>query len=103
MRRILVERARRKRLPTEDCSPEDSASDLVFAVADCRDGEVVAVDQALEELQRHDPEAAELVKLRFFVGLSHQEAAQAMGISRRQADRLWVLARTWLYRKIARQ
>jgi len=103
MRRILVERARRKRLPTEDCLPEDSASDLVFAVADCRDGEVVAVDQALEELQRHDPEAAELVKLRFFVGLSHQEAAQAMGISRRQADRLWVLARTWLYRKIARQ
>ncbi len=68
MRRILVERARRKRPATEDGLPEDRASDLVFDVADCRAGEVVAVDEALEELQRHDPEAAELVKLRFFAG-----------------------------------
>jgi hypothetical protein len=49
-------------------------------------------------LERHDPQAAALVKLRFFAGFEHQEAADMLGLGRRAADRLWLLARTWLFR-----
>ena len=51
----------------------------------------------------HDPEAAELVKLRYFAGLSHQEAADVLGICRGTADRLWALRRAWLFRRTVRQ
>ena len=51
----------------------------------------MALDEALEGLGRHDPEAAELVKLRFFAGLTRREAAEALGIGRREADGLWAL------------
>src|SRR5947209_573696 len=60
----------------------------------------LALDEALSELERHDEPAARLVKLRYFAGLSHQEAAAAMDISRGAADRLWALARAWLYRRL---
>ena len=100
MRRILVERARRKRagkhgggrlrveLPQDLAAPEGQSHDLV------------ALDEALARLEHHDPDAAWLVKLRYFAGLSHQEATEALGISRGTADRLWLLARTWLYRAL---
>ena len=101
MRRILVERARgraslkrggdRKRLEldtlTSDSGREPSE-------------ELLALDEALVELARHDRQAAELVKLRYFAGLTHQEAADVLGIGRRTADGLWALARAWLYRRI---
>jgi DNA-directed RNA polymerase specialized sigma24 family protein len=61
---------------------------------------LLALDEALTELEKNDPTAARLVKLRFFAGLSHQEAAAALGIGRRAADRLWALARAWLYQQI---
>ena len=54
----------------------------------------------LDELERHDPQAAALVKLRFFAGFEHQEAAEMLGLSRRAADHLWLLARTWLFRTL---
>jgi hypothetical protein len=60
-----------------------------------------AVHEALDELERHDAQAAALVKLRFFAGFEHQEAAAMLGLGRRAADRLWLLARTWLYRALA--
>ena len=101
MRRILVERARRKGMAKYGGGRVEIDLDEALAVVDHRADEVVALDEALEELGRHDPEAAELVKLRFFAGLAHQDAAQALGIGRRQADRLWALARAWLYREIA--
>ena len=101
MRRILVERARRKRSAKEGGGRVQIDVDEVLSVVDHRAEEVVALDEALERLQGHDPEAAELVKLRFFAGLTRQEAAQALGIGRREADRLWALARAWLYRKLA--
>jgi DNA-directed RNA polymerase specialized sigma24 family protein len=52
-------------------------------------------------LEKHDAQAAQLVKLRYFAGLKHQEAAEVLGIGRRAADRLWTVARTWLYQQIS--
>jgi RNA polymerase sigma factor (sigma-70 family) len=62
--------------------------------------EVLAVDEALAGLSAADALAAELVRLRYFAGLSIPEAAEALGISPRSADRLWVYARAWLRRAI---
>ncbi|HZY89959.1 MAG TPA: ECF-type sigma factor [Gemmataceae bacterium] len=100
MRRILVERARRKgarkrgggaaRLDLADAAP--AGADRSFDLLD--------LDEALGELERHDAQAAGLVKLRYFAGLSHQEAAEALGVGRRAADRLWKLARAWLYQRL---
>jgi DNA-directed RNA polymerase specialized sigma24 family protein len=59
----------------------------------------LALDEALDQLAQEDPVKAELVKLRCFRGLSHQEAAQALGISRASADRYWAYAKSWLYCK----
>ena len=63
--------------------------------------DLVALDEALEKLERHDPIAAQLVNLRYFAGLSHQEAADALGISRGAADRHWALGRAWLFRQLS--
>jgi RNA polymerase sigma factor (sigma-70 family) len=62
--------------------------------------EVLAVDEALADLAATDAQAAELVKLRYFAGLSIPEAAEALNISSRSADRLWAYARAWLQRAI---
>jgi RNA polymerase sigma factor (TIGR02999 family) len=100
MRRILVERARsRKRIKRGGDAVRVELDDR-FCAADDRVDEVLAIHEALDELERHDPQIAALVKLRFFAGLGHEEAAQALGISRRAADRLWLLARTWLFRAL---
>lgn len=98
MRRILVESARCKDRDKRGAAAvrQDLNEDLIGV--DDRIEELLAIHEALEELERHDPQAAALVKLRFFVGLEHQEAADALGIGRRAADRLWLMARTWLYR-----
>ncbi len=101
MRRILVEAARRKGRARHGGELERAEIDILNLPARVPPEELIALDEALEELQAHDPEAAELVKLRFFAGLSHQEAAHAVGIGRREADRLWAWARAWLYRKVA--
>jgi RNA polymerase sigma factor (TIGR02999 family) len=100
MRRILVERSRaRQRIKRGGGNQrQELREDLL--IADDRLDEVLAVHDALEELERHDAQAAALVKLRFFAGLEHQEAAEILGVSRRAADRLWLLARTWLFRAL---
>ena len=59
--------------------------------------DLLAIDEALERLGREDPACAELVKLRFFVGLTQEESARALGIPRRTADRHWAYARAWLF------
>ena len=100
MRRILVERARRKgaRKRGGGATLVDLA-DAAPAGAD-HSFDLVDLDEALGELERHDAQAAGLVKLRYFAGLSHQEAAEALGVGRRAADRLWKLARAWLYQRL---
>ncbi len=101
MRRILVERARSKGRAKRGGGAKRLELDERLLVTDDRADELLAVHEALEELERHDAQAAALVKLRFFAGLEHQEAAEVLGLGRRAADRLWLLARTWLYRALA--
>jgi RNA polymerase sigma factor (TIGR02999 family) len=87
MRRILIDRARHKAAVKRggDLRRVDLSDHLI--IDDQRADELVALDEALNELERHDAAAAQLVKLRYFAGLGHQEAAEALGISRRAADR----------------
>jgi RNA polymerase sigma factor (TIGR02999 family) len=103
MRRILVERARRKATHKHGGHVQRLDLDEISPASDGRSEQLLALDEALDELERHDAQAARLVKLRYFAGLSHQEAAQALGISRGVADRLWVLARAWLYQRVGEQ
>ena len=99
MRHILVERARRK----QACKHGGGRvrvdfDDANIAAAD--EAEVLAVHDALEGLAAVDAKAAELVKLRYFAGLSIPDAAQVLAIGARSADRLWAFARAWLRRAI---
>jgi RNA polymerase sigma factor (TIGR02999 family) len=101
MRRILVESARRKnavkhgggkrRVELEAAASWESAAPL----------DLLALDEALTTFAEHEPLKAELVKLRFFAGLTMPEAAQALGISLATAERHWTFARTWLYAALA--
>jgi RNA polymerase sigma factor (TIGR02999 family) len=102
MRRILVEGARRKGTQRHGGNAARINLDDVPPASENRSDDLLALDDALEELQRHHSQAAQLVKLRYFAGMSHVDAAAAMGIERRAADRLWVLAKTWLFRSLSR-
>jgi RNA polymerase sigma factor (TIGR02999 family) len=99
MRRILVENARRKKSLKRGGHLKRVELDEDFTQSGSPD-QVLALNDALDKLAREDPVKAELVKLRCFAGLSHQEAARALGISRPTADRYWVYAKTRLYCEI---
>jgi RNA polymerase sigma factor (TIGR02999 family) len=100
MRRILVENARRKATVRHGGGQHRVAFDQDLPVAEGPPEQLLALDEALAELERHDAKAAQLVKLRYFAGLTHQQAAQLLGITRRAADRLWALARAWLLQRL---
>ena len=96
MRRILVEGARHKKsLKSGGGRNRQGLADLDFAAMEEPD-DLLDLDEALAKLAAADREAAELVKLRFFAGLSMEQAAEVMGISRRTAQYLWAYARSWL-------
>ncbi len=97
MRRILVERARQKLGPRRGGGRVRIRLEAALDLVDVRADEILRVHQALDGLAAESPVKAELVKLRFFGGLSHQEAAQALGISRATADRYWSYAKAWLF------
>jgi RNA polymerase sigma factor (TIGR02999 family) len=97
MRRILCENARRKQCLSHGGQMQRVNLEDIAPASPMKPDELLAMDEALERLAREDPEAARLVELRFFAGLGHQEAAEIMGIGRRQADGLWAYARTWLF------
>ena len=100
MRRILVENARRKGSQKRGAGvAKIDLSELDLAL-DSVDDRILAVNDALEKLAVEDSLAAELVKLRFFAGLSGQEAAAALGLAERTATRLWAFGRAWLYREL---
>jgi RNA polymerase sigma factor (TIGR02999 family) len=100
MRRILIENARRKDSPKHGGGRgrADYAADDLAAPE--RPDELLAVDEALAGLAATDPQAAELVKLRYFVGLPMADVAKVLNISIRSAERLWTFARAWLRRSI---
>jgi RNA polymerase sigma factor (TIGR02999 family) len=100
MRRILVEEARHKKSQKRGGDRERIELDCLDAVAPQQPDEVLALHEALTKLAATDPQAAELVKLRYFVGFTVGEAAQTLGISPRSADFLWVYARTWLLKEL---
>jgi RNA polymerase sigma factor (TIGR02999 family) len=97
MRRILVERARQKLGPKRGGGHVRLKLDEACDIADHRAGEILAVDEALAALADESPIQAELVKLRYFAGMTHQESAQALGLTRATADRYWAYAKAFLY------
>jgi RNA polymerase sigma factor (TIGR02999 family) len=102
MRRILVNRARDKGREKRGGRWERVDLDRVLFAEQASEEDLVAIDDALQELARRNGPCAELVKLRFFTGLTLDEAAAAMGIARRTANRYWAFARAWLYDALGR-
>ena len=100
MRRILVEAARRKRREKHGGDRQRIALDAAQPAAPDLRHDLIALDAALTRLEAKDPQAAKLVELRHFTGLSVAEAALALGISPRTADRVWSFARAWLHREL---
>jgi RNA polymerase sigma factor (TIGR02999 family) len=97
MRRILVDRARQKQSQKRGGAWRQIDLELANEVVEDPSDDIVAVNEALDLLAQHDPVKAELVKLRYFAGLSVEEAADLLAISRATADRYWRYAKTWLY------
>jgi len=101
MRRILIDRARRRRRLRRGSGQRPLCLDEVDEpVADADAEHLLAVDDALERLAVEDAERAELVKLRYFAGLTLEETAKVLGISESTAKRRWTFARAWLFREI---
>jgi len=101
MRRILVETARRKQGPKHGGRLRRIDADLNLVVAHAPSVDLLALDEALTRLAEESPARAELVKLRFFAGLTVLEAAEVLGISLATAERYWTYARTWLYAELS--
>jgi len=99
MRRILVENARRKKAAKHGGGLQRLDATLAIAAPEV-DEDLVAIDEALDRLAALDPVKAELVKLRYFAGLTIEEAAQALGISAATAKRYWTYSRVWLYQQV---
>jgi RNA polymerase sigma factor (TIGR02999 family) len=100
MRRILIDRARRKRAVRHGGGQQRVDIEQVSLAFPEADDQLLAVNEALDKLAAHDRVEAELVKLRYFVGLTTGEAAHLLGISPRTARNYWAHARTWLYHEI---
>ena len=103
MRRILIERARRKHALKRGAGVPEIDLDRVDVATETDESTLLRVSEALEKLALLDPQCAELIKLRFFVGLNYQAAAQALGISERSAKRHWTFGRSWLFRELSQQ
>lgn len=101
MRRILVESARRRNALQRGGGRHQLSLSVVDPVAPRISDDVVALSEALDKFQQRDRTKAELVKLRYFAGLTMEEAASHLGISPATAHRYWIYARAWLHREIA--
>jgi RNA polymerase sigma factor (TIGR02999 family) len=101
MRRILVDQARRRNAAKRggEAGREEFRESAIAAPRPAE--ELLALDEVLDRLSEIDPVAANLVKLRFFVGLNTSEAAEALGISVRSAHDVWAYARSWLHQKMS--
>jgi RNA polymerase sigma factor (TIGR02999 family) len=103
MRRILIDRARRRLRARHGGGLERLPLDGAQLAAQEDDQQLLEVHEAIDELAREDPVKAEVVKQRFFVGLSDSETAQVLGISERTVERHWSYAKAWLFREIRKR
>jgi RNA polymerase sigma factor (TIGR02999 family) len=101
MRRILIEKARQRSALRRGGQMERVELDEADLAVDMPDEQLLALHEALERLTERDRTKAELVKLKFFAGLTLEEAAKALGVSTPTAKRYWAYARAWLYREIS--
>ena len=100
MRRILLNRARDKTRLKRGGDRVKIDLDQIEVALDTQAEDLIALDEAIQRLADEDPACAALVRLRFFGGLSHTEAAATLGVTRRVADRHWAYARAWLYERL---
>ena len=103
MRRILIENARRKRAQRHGGGQAKLDIQTIEVAEPAKHDELLAVGEALEKFALRDKQKAELVKLRYFVGLTTEEAAEVLGISVPTADRWWNFSRAWLFEEIERE
>ena len=101
MRRILIEKARRKAQARHGAGHQRIELDEIVCLVEARADDLLALDDALTHLESVDPASAALVKLRYFAGLTMPEAAAALRIPLRTAERNWTFARTWLHRELS--
>lgn len=102
MRRILIENARRRKALRHGGGQVRMDIQEVEVAAPVADDQLLAIDEALSRLSALDPKKAELVKLRYFIGMTIEEAAGALGISEATAKRWWEYARAWIYSEVRR-
>ncbi len=100
MRRILIASARRKKRLKHGGEFERVDLEAIDVPLPMPEDELIALDEALDELAAVDGKAAEVVKLCFFVGLTQEETAKELGLSLRTVERLWAFARAWLYDEV---
>jgi RNA polymerase sigma factor (TIGR02999 family) len=101
MRRIMIERARRRAAEKHGGSAERVTLEDVAAEEEVAPETVLAIDEALGRLEKLDSQMAQVVKLRYFAGLSVEETAESMELSARTVNRLWTAARAWLLRELS--
>jgi RNA polymerase sigma factor (TIGR02999 family) len=101
MRRILIEQARRKKRAKRGGERRRVSLEGVQALTESSPHDLLDLDEVLNQLEKIDSLCAQLVKLRFFAGLTMTQAAEALGLSLRTAERNWTYARTWLHRALS--
>ena len=104
MRRILIDRARQRKALRHggELQRTDFVEDII-AVPAVKDDEILAINEILDRFAQIHPRKAEVVKMRYFVGMTIEEAAEALGISTPTAKRDWIFARAWLFRELQRE
>jgi RNA polymerase sigma factor (TIGR02999 family) len=100
MRRILINRARDKKRAKRGGERRRVDLDRLEVALDTNDEQLIALDEALSQLAKEDPDAARLVTLRFFAGLTLKDAAVSLRLGLRTAERQWAYARAWLYARL---
>ncbi|HSE43401.1 MAG TPA: sigma-70 family RNA polymerase sigma factor [Acidobacteriota bacterium] len=100
MRRILIEHARKKNRNKRQGNMQRIDLDETLAVQEPKADELLELDEALSRLEQHDKQMSDVLKLRFFVGLTVQETADILNAAPRTIDRQWAAARAWLYREM---
>jgi RNA polymerase sigma factor (TIGR02999 family) len=101
IRRILIDHARNRQAAKRGDGAVKLSLDEALGAPDCRDFDLVALDDALKDLAKLDPKQGKLVELRFFAGLSIEESAEVLGVSPATVKREWAVAKAWLYRELS--